>query len=184
MTESIKPVPEGRRQFLNLLTTGSIAGAAIGALYPVVNYFIPPSSGGGGNGVTARDKAGKDILVSELLATYPAGDRVLTQGLSVTSGTPTYVVIDDNKQVANYGLNAVCPHLGCVVPWDIGLNQFKCPCHGSGYNAEGGLIHGPSPHPLPLEKAEVKDGKIIFSPWTDKDFRKTDLWNDPNPWWV
>jgi len=34
----------GRRQFMNLLTFGSVTGVALGALYPVVNYFIPPPS--------------------------------------------------------------------------------------------------------------------------------------------
>ena len=38
-------VPDmGRRQFMNLLTFGTVTGVALGALYPVVNYFIPPSS--------------------------------------------------------------------------------------------------------------------------------------------
>ena len=32
----------GRRQFMNLLTFGSVTGVALGALYPVANYFIPP----------------------------------------------------------------------------------------------------------------------------------------------
>ena len=32
----------GRRQFMNLLTFGSVTGVALGALYPVVGYFIPP----------------------------------------------------------------------------------------------------------------------------------------------
>ena len=42
-------VPDlGRRQFMNLLTFGTVTGVALGALYPVVNYFIPPSSGGAG----------------------------------------------------------------------------------------------------------------------------------------
>ena len=41
---SAKDVPGmGRRQFMNLLTFGSVTGVALGALYPVVNYFIPVS---------------------------------------------------------------------------------------------------------------------------------------------
>ena len=36
----------GRRQFMNLLTFGSVTGVALGALYPVVNYFIPPKAAG------------------------------------------------------------------------------------------------------------------------------------------
>ena len=51
--EGTPDVPDmGRRQFMNLLTFGTVTGVALGALYPVVNYFIPPSSGGaGGSGV-------------------------------------------------------------------------------------------------------------------------------------
>ena len=38
----------GRRQFMNLLTFGSVTGVALGALYPVANYFIPPRAAGHG----------------------------------------------------------------------------------------------------------------------------------------
>ena len=36
----------GRRQIMNLLTFGSVTGVALGALYPVANYFIPPQGRG------------------------------------------------------------------------------------------------------------------------------------------
>ncbi|MDA0215767.1 MAG: cytochrome b6-f complex iron-sulfur subunit, partial [Cyanobacteria bacterium] len=36
----------GRRQFMNLLTFGSVTGVALGALYPVARYFIPPKAAG------------------------------------------------------------------------------------------------------------------------------------------
>ncbi|MFM8968272.1 MAG: cytochrome b6-f complex iron-sulfur subunit, partial [Vulcanococcus sp.] len=38
----------GRRQFMNLLTFGSLTGVGLGALYPVVTYFIPPKAAGRG----------------------------------------------------------------------------------------------------------------------------------------
>ncbi len=184
MSEALEPIPQSRRQFLTLLTTGAIGGAVVGALYPVVAYFIPPGTGAASSGVEARDKDGKVIKVSELLASTAAGTRIIVQGLSVKAGPATYIVVDENKKVANFALNAVCPHLGCVVPWDTGLNQFKCPCHGSGYDKDGGLIHGPSPYPMPLEKAEVKGDTVVLTAWTEKDFRKTALYNNPDPWWV
>ena len=31
----------GRRQFMNLLTFGTVTGVALGALYPVAQYFTP-----------------------------------------------------------------------------------------------------------------------------------------------
>lgn len=64
-------VPDmGRRQFMNLLTFGAITGTALGGLYPVVRYFIPPSSGGTGGGLNAKDALGNDIVVSEFLAEH------------------------------------------------------------------------------------------------------------------
>ncbi len=32
-------------------------------------------------------------------------------------GDPTYLIVNADGKIENYGLNAVCTHLGCVVPW-------------------------------------------------------------------
>jgi cytochrome b6-f complex iron-sulfur subunit len=171
-------VPDmGRRQFMNLLTFGSITGVALGALYPVVKYFIPPSSGGTGSGVTAKDALGNDVIVSQFLGEHNPGDRTLAQGLK---GDPTYIVVQGDKAIADYGINAVCTHLGCVVPWNVNENKFKCPCHGSQYDATGKVVRGPAPLSLALVHADVtEDDKLVFSPWTETDFRTNE-----DPWWA
>ncbi|MEM8640515.1 MAG: cytochrome b6-f complex iron-sulfur subunit [Cyanobacteria bacterium P01_G01_bin.54] len=165
----------GRRQFMNLLTFGTITGTALGALYPVVKYFIPPSSGAAGGGVTAKDAVGNDVVVSEFLANNAPGARTLSQGLK---GDPTYLIVKDDSTLQNYGLNAICTHLGCVVPWNAAANKFMCPCHGSQYNDEGKVVRGPAPLSLALAHAEVVDDKVQFTPWTETDFRTGE-----NPWW-
>jgi cytochrome b6-f complex iron-sulfur subunit len=167
----------GRRQFMNLLTFGAITGTALGGLYPVVKYFIPPSSGGSGGGVTAQDALGNDIVVSQYLTTHQAGDRSLAQGLK---GDPTYVVVKEDMSISNYGISAVCTHLGCVVPWNAGENKFMCPCHGSQYDETGKVVRGPAPLSLALAHATVnEDDKLIFSTWTEQDFR-----TGKDPWWA
>jgi cytochrome b6-f complex iron-sulfur subunit len=171
-------VPDmGRRQFMNLLTFGTITGIAAGALYPVVKYFIPPSSGGAGGGLTAKDALGNDIVVSDYLATHNPGERSLAQGLK---GDPTYIIVQEDRSLANYGLNAVCTHLGCVVPWNASEQKFMCPCHGSQYNAEGKVVRGPAPLSLALVHTTVtEDDKVVFTPWTETDFRTNE-----DPWWA
>ncbi|MBF2057288.1 MAG: cytochrome b6-f complex iron-sulfur subunit [Cyanobacterium sp. T60_A2020_053] len=170
-------VPDmGRRQFMNLLTFGTITGIAAGALYPVVSYFIPKSAGGAGGGLTAKDKLGNDLVASNYIASHGAGDRSLAQGLK---GDPTYVIITEDKQIASYGLNAVCTHLGCVVPWNASEDKFICPCHGSQYNSEGKMVRGPAPLSLALVHADVQDDKVVFTNWEETDFR-----DGSDPWWA
>jgi cytochrome b6-f complex iron-sulfur subunit len=170
-------VPDlGRRQFMNLLTFGTITGTALGALYPVIKYFIPPSSGSTGGGVTAKDALGNDVVVSSFLSSHAVGDRTLAQGLK---GDPTYIVVESEGTITNYGINAVCTHLGCVVPWNTAENKFMCPCHGSQYNNEGKVVRGPAPLSLALVHADVVDDKISLTPWTETDFRTGE-----DPWWA
>ncbi len=165
----------GRRQFMNLLTFGAVTGTALGALYPVVRYFIPPTSGGSGGGAVAKDALGNDIGVKEFLSAHKSGDHVLVQGLK---GDPTYLIVD-NTSLRDYGLNAVCTHLGCVVPWVASENKFKCPCHGSQYDSTGKVVRGPAPLSLALAHAAVVNNKVEFSPWTEQDFRTGE-----EPWWT
>jgi cytochrome b6-f complex iron-sulfur subunit len=171
-------VPDlSRRQFMNLLTFGTITGTALGALYPVVKYFIPPSAGGSAGGLLAKDALGNDIKASEFLNTHAAGDRTLAQGLK---GDPTYLIVTEDKEIASYGLNAVCTHLGCVVPWNTSENKFICPCHGSQYDATGKVVRGPAPLSLALVNTTVtEDDTISITQWTETDFRTNEA-----PWWI
>jgi cytochrome b6-f complex iron-sulfur subunit len=167
----------GRRQFMNLLSFGAVTGTFVGALYPIVKFFIPPSSGAVGGGVTAKDALGNDIIASEFLSGKNAGDRALAQGLK---GDPTYIVVTEDKAIADYGINAVCTHLGCVVPWNGNENKFICPCHGSQYNNQGKVVRGPAPLSLALAHATVtEDEKISLTQWTETDFRTGE-----EPWWA
>merc|ERR1711871_1550978 len=67
----------------------------------------------------------------------------LSEGLK---GDPTYIIVkEDGKSVENFGVNSVCTHLGCVVPWNAAENKFKGHCHGSQYNFQGKVVRGPAP---------------------------------------
>eukprot|EP00543_Licmophora_paradoxa_P005588 CAMPEP_0202444686 /NCGR_PEP_ID=MMETSP1360-20130828/3659_1 /ASSEMBLY_ACC=CAM_ASM_000848 /TAXON_ID=515479 /ORGANISM="Licmophora paradoxa, Strain CCMP2313" /LENGTH=212 /DNA_ID=CAMNT_0049060715 /DNA_START=28 /DNA_END=666 /DNA_ORIENTATION=- len=163
-------IDENRRFVMNLILLGS-AGVTVGALgIPYILFFVPPGSGGGAGGSPAKDALGNDIFAAEYLASKPAGDRSLAQGLK---GDATYLIIKEDKTLETYGLNAVCTHLGCVVPWSTAANKFQCPCHGSQYAPTGAVVRGPAPLPLALAHCDTDEasGKILFSPWTETDFR-------------
>ena len=94
---------------MNLLTFGSLTGVALGALYPVVNYFIPPRAAGGGGGTTAKDELGNAVTATGWLSSHKEGDRSLVQGLK---GDPTYLIVEGEDAIGSYGINAICTHLG------------------------------------------------------------------------
>ena len=62
--------------------------------------------------------------------------------------------------------SAVCTHLGCTVGYFQSDNRFHCPCHGSVFNADGTVQHGPAPRPLEwFEVTMARDGQLLV----DKD---------------
>merc|ERR1711966_188004 len=162
-------IDQNRRNLMNLILVGSAAVTVGGLAVPYILFFVPPGSGGGSGGTPAKDALGNEIKTKEYLASKKAGDRSLAQGLK---GDATYLIVKEDGTLENYGLNAVCTHLGCVVPWSAANNKFMCPCHGSQYAPDGHVVRGPAPLPLALAHCDTaEDGKITFSTWTEEDFR-------------
>ncbi len=50
--------------------------------------------------------------------------------------------------------SAVCTHRGCTVAWNGKEGTFDCPCHGSRFNSDFSVKHGPAARPL--EPAELE----------------------------
>jgi len=164
-----------RRTIMNLVLLG-------GAALPVgwmgggfVYFFVPPSGGGGGAGLVAKDALGDSVTFTGWLAKHQAGDRQLVQGLK---GDAHYLIVTPESKIEDYALNAVCTHLGCVVPWNRAANKFMCPCHGSQYDATGKVVRGPAPLSLALAHVTNDNDMVTLTPWTETDFRT----NTP-PWW-
>mmetsp|Transcript_12413 Transcript_12413/g.37871 ORF Transcript_12413/g.37871 Transcript_12413/m.37871 type:complete len:207 (+) Transcript_12413:79-699(+) len=172
------PVPDmKKRNLMNLLLAGAIGLPATPILGGWLWFLYPSIKGGAGGGTVAKDALGNNVVKSKWIQANGKGSRKLVQGLK---GDATYLLVnEEGTDLEGYGVNAVCTHLGCVVPWNVAEKKFKCPCHGSQYDRTGKVVRGPAPLSLALAHVETNEGgEVIFKPWTETDFR-----TGTNPWW-
>lgn len=80
------------------------------------------------------------------------------QGYTFDANNRLFVIRNENTF---HVISAICTHLGCTVQWRGQSQEFACPCHGSLYRADGTVIGGPAPRPLPwFEVTQAPDGRL------------------------
>jgi Rieske Fe-S protein len=103
----------------------------------------------------------KEALVHNVeTARWMIGDRIAPQGevrsLDEVPRGEGRIVRFGRERIAVHrtddgqlrALSPVCTHLGCYVHWNAGERSWDCPCHGSRYDVDGQVIHGPAVKPL------------------------------------
>ncbi len=85
-----------------------------------------------------------------------AGQSVKVQ----VGGKPVIVVSGRNGFQA---FSASCTHLGCLVSWNSNKKQFICPCHAAVFGADGSVVSGPPPAPLPPYVIKEVGEKVYVS---------------------
>jgi glycine/D-amino acid oxidase-like deaminating enzyme/nitrite reductase/ring-hydroxylating ferredoxin subunit len=65
------------------------------------------------------------------------------EGAVLRSGLEKHAVYRD-EQGQLHRMTAVCPHLQCIVQWNADEKTWDCPCHGSRFDCQGGVIVGPA----------------------------------------
>ncbi|MGH9759082.1 MAG: ubiquinol-cytochrome c reductase iron-sulfur subunit [Candidatus Acidiferrales bacterium] len=147
MTPESSPAPGStpqvsRRGFAKYLTLGGIA-AAVGGLFAAREYF---HSRGKGARVIAQ---AADIAVTDsLIFQYPTPDAPF---LLIRTGENSYAAYSRS-----------CTHNGCPVYYRPENRDIECPCHGGVFSlADGSVLAGPPPRPLPRILIEVRGPDII-----------------------
>lgn len=123
-----------------------------------------------GVGACAAAAAGSGIVTLDFLK-----PKVLFEpSTSFVAGSPldfTDGVVRFNKEQKAYvigapagvfALSAVCTHLGCITRFRLDERVIACPCHGSRFDLEGNVVHGPAPRPLPwLDVTQDPVGNLV-----------------------
>ena len=94
------------------------------------------------------------------VAKHYIGDRISGPGEAETPealrpGEGAVIKVDGERRAAYrdtdgglHLLSAICTHLGCVVGFNNAERSWDCPCHGSRFDTDGSVIHGPATAPL------------------------------------
>lgn len=95
----------------------------------------------------------------EPVSAGPVGDVPLN-GLTFVSQAKAWLGRDETGL---YAISAVCPHLGCTVG-RLPDARFQCPCHGSRFDAHGGLLNGPATARLNYLAVSLSEGQVFIQP--------------------
>jgi len=133
-----------RRSFVSWGTAGLVAlCSGIGVSLAAVVRFLTPS------------------VFYEPPQTFKIGDPG-----DFSYGPPTFlseekIFVFRDREKGFAVASAVCTHLGCTVGYFQSDERFHCPCHGSVFNADGTVQHGPAPRPLEwFEVTLARDGQL------------------------
>ncbi|ARS48989.1 FAD-dependent oxidoreductase [Ectopseudomonas hydrolytica] len=96
-----------------------------------------------------RRSAGEDLNQSSDSHTYidSVEDLGPGEGGVLRRGEDKLAVWRDDAG-AVHALSAECTHMGCPVTWNNADRTWDCPCHGSIFEADGAVRHGPAREPL------------------------------------
>jgi Rieske Fe-S protein len=133
-----------------------IAGAGLGlaatALAACSSYGNKPEAASSAPAATGSSGASAPGTATALAKTadVPVGSGVIVNGTVVTQ--PTAGVFK--------GFSTVCPHKGCDVS-KVENGTIDCPCHGSQFNLDGAVVHGPADKPLTAKAVTVQGDSIV-----------------------
>ncbi|MEV0634170.1 FAD-dependent oxidoreductase [Streptomyces sp. NPDC050619] len=69
------------------------------------------------------------------------------EGAVVRAGGERFAVYRDEAGHL-HALSPRCTHLGCLVAFNAAERAWECPCHGSRFDTDGKVVHGPATRPL------------------------------------
>jgi Rieske Fe-S protein len=156
MTDSTAPARFTRRTFLGWWMAGLLTATVVTGLAPILVFLWPaPSKGQKKAAVTVTLDKPIDQLANGEAIKFDAPTTPNTAFIMANGGGDNaagelafggFAVKDTNGKAHVFAIN--CSHLGCPIALNATAGSFDCPCHGSRYNLDGTVLHGPAPAPL------------------------------------
>jgi Rieske Fe-S protein len=104
-----------------------------------------------------------EAFAKEFAIPLDKAEKLKTVGGSVTLKVKdTNILFIRDSETSIRALDPVCTHLGCVVGYNAKEKRIDCPCHGSRYDLDGNVLHGPAPKPLKKYEASLSGDRILI----------------------
>jgi nitrite reductase/ring-hydroxylating ferredoxin subunit len=133
-----------RRQFTKYLTLGGVFAAAGAAWFILRSRF----SRGHASPVRVIARAGEIAVRESKIFQYP------------TDSDPCILIRPAADKFVAY--SRLCTHATCPVYYRPAQNTIECPCHQGYFSvADGSVIEGPPPRPLPRILVERRGDDIV-----------------------
>ena len=140
-----------RRHFISNLTQTATGVTAVSLLAACSKSSNTPSNNNPGGGSTT--------LISANL-----GTEIDAVGDSKIAGTNIVIREATGNDASSFkAFSLICTHQGCTVNYDDSGNVFNCPCHGSKYDGNGGVLNGPATKALTKLKVTVTGSELIVT---------------------
>lgn len=131
-----------RRNFGKVILAGILA-VIIGALFGLRDWYHRQLSP-----VRVIGKTGEIPVRGYKIFQYP------------TDTAPCILVRTTEMEYVAY--SRICTHNSCPVFWHPEDNAFVCPCHQGVFSiANGAVLQGPPPRPLPQVKLRIRGNEIL-----------------------
>lgn len=135
-----------RRDFLDWLLGGWLAGVFASVIYPISRYLVPPE---------IPEAAPQSVVAGKAAGIAPNSGKIVPFGT-----TPVIVVRTAAGELRAF--SATCTHLSCTVQYRSDLERIWCACHNGHYDLTGRNVEGPPPRPLDRFDVAVKDDEVVI----------------------
>jgi Rieske Fe-S protein len=156
MADSTAPRRFTRRTFLGWWMAGLLTATVVTGLAPILVFLWPAPS-------KAQKKTSVPVTLDKPIDQLANGEAIKfdapitpnTAFIMANGGGDNaagelafggFAVKDTKGKAHVFAMN--CSHLGCPIALNATAGSFDCPCHGSRYNLDGTVLHGPAAYPL------------------------------------
>ncbi|MDX1884064.1 Rieske (2Fe-2S) protein [Mycolicibacterium sp. 120270] len=106
--------------------------------------------------------SGETSSPAEAPADAATGALAKTADVPVGSGVIVEDIVITQPAAGEFkGFSSTCTHKGCKVD-KVADGTIDCPCHGSKFNLDGTVAHGPADKPLEPKTISVEGDSIVL----------------------